>query len=160
MFHGRGPKEVVTVKQLEGDPTKVAALGDLTFLVVGDNEAPAYKIAWGGKKEKPFLATNPKATQLYIVGGDQDMDEMLRRLGVTSASQDLLDLGEVHEVEYYTQKDFDNFAPIRYYHHFGEEDAKKNPRHIRRPRLIYSRRLKKLMLAGGAYKIKKDGIIN
>jgi hypothetical protein len=163
MFHGRGPKEVVTVKQIEGDPKTMTALGDLQYFVVvpGDDESAAYKVAWGAGDKRPFLATNHKATQLYIVGGNQNVDEMLRKMGVTSSSpQDLLDLGEVREVEYYTQKAFDNFTPIRYFHHFGEEDAKRNPRRIRRPRLIYSRRNKKLMLAGGGYKIKKDGIIN
>jgi hypothetical protein len=162
MFHGRGPKEVVTVMQLEGDPTKVAALGDLTYLVVGDGDSSsAYKIHWGSGDQRPFLATNAKATQLYIMGGDQNLEATIRQLGVSNSAQDLLDLGEVLEVEYFTQKDFDDFAPIRYYHKFGEEDAKKNPRgRIRRPRLIYSRRLRKMMLAGGAYKIKKDGIIN
>lgn len=163
MFHGRGPKEVVKVNELTGGPKTVTALGDLLyFVVVPDGDASAaYKVSWGSGDKRPFLASNAKATQLYIVGGNQDVDEMLRKMGVTSSAQDLLDLGEVREVEYYTQKDFDNFTPIRYFHHFGEEDAKRNPRgRVRRPRLIYSRSNKKLMLAGGAYKIKKDGIIN
>jgi hypothetical protein len=162
MFHGRGPKEVVKVNELTGGPKTVTALGDLLYFVVvpGDDDSAAYKVAWGSGDKRPFLASNTKATQLYIVGGNQDVDEMLRKMGVTSSAQDLLDLGEVREVEYYTQKDFDNFTPIRYFHHFGEED-KRNPRgRVRRPRLIYSRSNKKLMLAGGAYKIKKDGIIN
>ena len=163
MFHGRGPKEVVKVNELTGGPKTVTALGDLLYFVVvpGDDDSAAYKVKWGDGDKRPFLASNAKATQLYIVGGNQDVDEMLRKMGVTSSAQDLLDLGEVREVEYYTQKDFDNFTPIQYFHHFGEEDAKRNPRgRIRRPRLIYSRSNKKLMLAGGAYKIKKDGIIN
>ena len=98
--------------------------------------------------------------QLYIVGGNQCLsDALLKDLGV-SGKVDVVDLGEINQIEYFTQKDFDNFKPIVYYHQFGEEDAKKNPRSVRRPRLLYSRRYRKLMLAGGAYKIKHDGIIN
>src|ERR1019366_76021 len=112
MFHGRGQKEVIKVNELTGGPKTVTALGDLLYFVVvpGDDDSAAYKVAWGSGDKRPFLASNAKATQLYIVGGNQDVDEMLRKMGVTSSAQDLLDLGEVREVEYYTQKDFDNFT--------------------------------------------------
>jgi hypothetical protein len=165
MFHGRDAKEVVTVKEL-GEPhdligkkpSVTAGLGDMICLIMGDGD-DAYRIAWG-KGEQPLLATDPKARQLYIVGGDQSLEPMMRQQGV-KATQDVVDLGEVSQMEYYTQKQFDDFEPIVYYHQFGEEDAKRNPRgRVRRPRLIYSRRNRKMMLTGGAYKIKKDGIIN
>jgi hypothetical protein len=155
MFHGRGAKEVVEIDELRNEPTNLAALGDLVSLIVGEND---YQIQWGSK-ERPLLATDKNANALYIVGGNQAIDSLLRDLGVSS-SADLVDLGEVNQIEYFTQKDFDNFEPIIYFHKFGEEDAKKNPRKVRRPRLLYSKRNKKLMLAGGGYKIKRDGIIN
>jgi hypothetical protein len=166
MFHGRGPKEVITLEEMGGPldqvgktPRTTAALGDLVCLIVGDG-ADAYRVDWG-KGERPLLATDTNATQLYIVGGNQNLDTMLRQLELSQAKAQVLDLGEVAQIEYYTQKDFDNFEPIIYYHQFGEEDAKKNPRSkVRRPRLIYSRKNKKLLLTGGAYKIKGDGIIN
>jgi hypothetical protein len=161
MFHGRGPEKITGVDVTVGPPKHLAALGDMVALVLCDhNGVGFYKIVWNGKEKPPFLATDIKANQLYIVGGDQDMESILRSLNVRG-SQDMLDLGYVKQIEYHTQKDFDGFKPIDYYHKFGEEDAKKNPSSkVRRPRLLYSRRNKKLMLAGGGYTIKKDGIIN
>jgi hypothetical protein len=155
MFHGRGSGKVIEVEELSGDPKDLASLGDLLALIVGDND---YQLQWG-KGERPLLATDPDAKQLYIVGGDQRLDGLLQDLSIRSQA-DLVDLGEVSQIEYFTQKSFDNFEPIIYYHKFGEEDVKKNPHKVRRPRLLYSRRNKKLMLAGGGYKIKKEGIIN
>ncbi len=153
VFHGRGPSKTVTVSEMA--PKDLAALGDLVSLRLGNND---YQIGWT-KGERPLLAADPGADQLYIVGGDQTLNDLLQSMGVHT-HVDVVDLGEIAQIEYFTQKDFDNFEPIVYYHTFGEEDAKENPRHVRRPRLLYSRRYKKLMLAGGGYRIKRDGIIN
>ena len=161
MFHGRGPSQTVTVHGMTADPKDrdgktLAGLGTLVSMVIGNND---YQINWGKGERPPLLATDAGAEQLYIVGGDQDISAVLRSLGV-KGTQDLVNLGEVTMAEYYTQKKFDNFQPIVYYHHFGEEDAKNPRRKPRRPRLIYSRRNRKLMLVGGAYKIRKEGIVN
>lgn len=157
MFHGRGPSEVLKGNAMvkKFSPGDVAALGDLVSLSVGDN---AYQVQWGAK-ERPLLATDRCAKQLFIVGGNQALDGMMSGMKLRPGG-DMVDLGEVNQIEYLTEKRFDGFQPIIYFHQFGEEDAKRNPNKVRRPRLRYSRKSKKLMLVGGAYKIKKDGIIN
>jgi hypothetical protein len=161
MFHGRDPRHTFEVKELvDAEPDDMAALGRLVSLKIDEPKEYEFVIQFVKSEEQPLLTTDSDANQLYIVGGDQSMEEILKSAGI-GGNLDMVDIGEVSQVEYFTHKSFDNFAPVVYFHDFGEEDLKKNPRgKCRRPRLIYSRRNKKLHLVGGAYKIKKAGIIN
>lgn len=157
-FHGKDPEKVLEGLQRTIVREDYAGLGDLVSLQIGEG-ADGYQISWP-KKDRPLLASDPEAKQLYIIGGDHDMSDNLKQMGV-AGKKDFVDLGEVSQIEYFTYKDFDNFEPIIYYHHFGEEDAKKNSRQKpRRPRLMYDALNKRLHLVGGAYTIKRDGIIN
>jgi ribosomal protein S27AE len=91
--------------------------------------------------------------QLYIVGGNQDLDAQLPELG-SDPEKDLADLGSVFLVEYFTQKRFDRFQPINYFHHFSEKTGGDWPR------LIYNRPAKLLSFAGGSYSVTSRGIEN
>ena len=93
-----------------------------------------------------------RGRQLYIVGGNQNADPYLAELGV-DPDKDLLDLGNVYLVEYFTQKRFDRFDPINYWHHLGEVSKEF-------PRLLYWRKQHILWLAGGAYYVTSRGIEN
>lgn len=102
----------------------------------------------------PDLAAVPNTKQLYILGKQQGVTaEMLLELGA-DPEKDLLDLGNVYLVEYFTQKRFDHFDPINYWHHFSEVT------HSDWPRLIFDRVHGILSLAGGAYTVKAAGITN
>lgn len=92
------------------------------------------------------------AQQLYIVGGNQDVTPMLEDLGC-DPEKEVCDLGTAYLIEYFTQKRFDKFDPIHYWHHFGEQSGEK-------PRLIFYRTYKKLTLAGGEYVVRAEGIDN
>jgi uncharacterized protein YoaH (UPF0181 family) len=138
-FHGKSATEVK--EYLTSMRTKFAGLGKLVSLIMADRDV---QIQWANK-EQPMLAADPDGKQLYIIGGNQDLQ--------LPAGKDFLDLGEVEQIEYFTQKDFDQFQPIVYFHKFGEETGE-------RPRLMYDTYSQRLHLIGGAYKIKKDGIIN
>jgi hypothetical protein len=98
----------------------------------------------------PDLAAVPNTKQLYIVGGDYSAPEAR---ALDADDKDLIDLGDVFLVEYFTQKRFDHFEPIGYFHHFGEVTGV-------RPRLIYDRVHKLFSLAGGEYTVKPAGITN
>ena len=100
----------------------------------------------------PDLAAVPNTRQLYIVGGNQNLDSMLADLGA-DPEKDLLDLGNCYLVEYFTQKRFDRFEPINYFHAFGEKT------HVQ-PRLLYDRVHHLLSLAGGEYVVTARGIEN
>ena len=91
--------------------------------------------------------------QLYIVGGNQNLDARAAELGQDPA-KDLWDLGNVYLVEYFTQKRFDHFEPINYFHHFSEKSKQDWPR------LIYNKASHFLSLAGGDYSVTARGIEN
>jgi hypothetical protein len=101
--------------------------------------------------ETPDLAAVPNTKQLYILGGEYPAD-----LGDIAADpeKDVLDLGSVFLIEYFTQKRFDRFEPIGYFHHFSERSKQDWPR------LIYDRVHRVLSLAGGAYRVTPRGIEN
>jgi len=98
----------------------------------------------------PDLASVPNTKQLYILGGTYNVDAA--ELGA-DGDKDLLDLGNVYLIEYFTQKRFDRFEPINYFHHFGEKS------HVQ-PRLLFDRIHNLLSLAGGEYKVTSRGIEN
>jgi hypothetical protein len=100
----------------------------------------------------PDLAAVPNTRHLYILGRQDAADATLISLG-SDPEKDLLDLGFVYLIEYFTQKRFDRFEPINYFHHFGETSGVT-------PRLIYDRANKLLSLAGGEYKVTPRGIEN
>jgi hypothetical protein len=101
----------------------------------------------------PDIASEPNARQLYVVDGNQYIDESrLIELGA-DPDKDIADLGFCYLIEYFTQKRFDKFEPTNYWHHFGERTGVQ-------PRLLYHRAQKRLSLAGGEYIVKPAGIDN
>ena len=116
-------------------------------------EAKAKLREWG----TPDLAQVPadprkqSRGQLYIVGGKYEADAAA--LGV-DPDKDLWDLGNVYLVEYFTQKRFDRFELINYFHAFSEKSKQDWPR------LIYNKPSHFLSLAGGDYSVTSRGIEN
>ena len=100
----------------------------------------------------PDVAAVPNTRQIYFVGGNQNLDEQLVRLGA-DPEKDLCDLGFCYLIEYFAQKRFDRFEPTTYFHQFGEKSGV-------RPRLIYLRVPKLLLLGGGEYVVRSVGIDN
>lgn len=156
-FHGRGPKNVtdtgIPIADY-GDHPELGQLGKLVSLTFGDKEAEKpwnKKLIWGSK-EAPDLAAEPGGRQLYIIGGGQDINGSLAGLPIDT-DKDMLDLGFAYQVEYFSQKSFDNFQPVTYYHDLGEETGEC-------PRLVYDRVKKRLHIVGGAYEVKPEGIVN
>jgi len=107
---------------------------------------------WLRARGAPDVAAEPNAKQIYIVGGNQNIEGQLGKLGA-DASKEYLDLGFIYLVEYFTQKRFDRFEPVSYWHHFGEKT------HVQ-PRLAYDRLRHRLLVQGGEYQIRPEGITN
>jgi hypothetical protein len=152
-FHGRAPKGVkefqVHADDYDGHP-ELGQLGRLVSLTIGDKDWRK-KIEWGAR-EAPALASEPGGKQLYIIGGSQNLDGALASLPI-KASAAKVKLGFAYKIEYFTQKGFDNFQPVTYYHDLGEETGE-------RPRVVYDKRRKRIHLVGGAYTVKPEGIVN
>lgn len=97
-----------------------------------------------------LLCSNEDGTQLYLVGGEQEID--LESLGITGdmATKEKVVIGCVQQVWYETSKkwqDGKNDNGVQFYHHFSETSG--NPL----PELVYERLNEQLCLAGGSYKI-------
>lgn len=152
-FHGRGPKGVHDTGLAAADfdnHDELGQLGRLVSLTIGQ-KSWRKKISWGSR-EAPALASEPGGKQLYLVGGSQNLDEALESLPIR-ANGSRVTLGECYQLEYFTQKGFDNFQPVTYYHELGEETGE-------RPTVVYDRTKKRIHLVGGAYIVKPEGIVN
>lgn len=91
--------------------------------------------------------------QLFLYGGNQDMEWALKQhFGVASNVQ-LVVLGTIDRIWYVTRKSFHNFELEKYLHRFGEEGGAK-------PLLLYDRLNKKQWIVGGDYTITEKGIEN
>jgi hypothetical protein len=151
-FHGRKSTTIAEVQVKQKDRRTMSGLGVLMFLRTDLTQE------WNGKgvglqfseKDKVILASDPQGNQLYFLGGNQDVTGILPK---GSASKDFIDLGECDHIIYTTDKDFDNFEEKDYQHEFGEDTGE-------RPRLIFDRLNQQLYLIGGAYEVKREGIVN
>lgn len=171
-FHGRGPDKTKILDIEMADPyakyPSLTQLGKLLSLTVGEyidkfegreGEIPkaGHPDAWActinfSESEAPDLAAEPGGRQLFIVGGNQNIDKYLSTLRA-DAGKDLIDAGFVYRIEYFTRKNFDGFRPVNYWHHFGEDTKVQ-------PRLVIDRKNHLLQLVGGEYIVKREGIVN
>jgi hypothetical protein len=151
-FHGRKSTTIKEIQQRQMDRSTMAGLGVLMFLRTDLTQE------WNGKgvgltfseDDKVIVASDPAGNQIYFLGGNQDVTGILPK-GV--AQKDFIDLGECDVIIYTADKDFDNFEEKDYQHEFGEETGE-------RPRLMFDRLNQQLYLIGGAYEVKREGIVN
>lgn len=173
-FHGVPPSETLDIREDEHVHGNLAGLGQLTVIELkltgGKNAGGKTTLTAPDPVNSPdeqivHVASNEAGTQLYLVGGDQRVD--VQKLGFrdsfdvkhdgetfeASELKDLMVLGEIQKLTYRTQKGFDNFESIDYYHRLGE-DTKK------RPYLLYDTMNQKMKIAGGEYHIHDVGVVN
>lgn len=142
-FHGRGPDELVPVKQTVHFHKHLAGAGKLEKLTV---KSRGFIVTLKGFKGA-LLAFNEQKTQLFIEGGDQSVD--LKAFGV-KVPHEVQTLGELVAIEYFTTKDHlgSDGGTATYHHRF----------HKPYPVLIYHSIDKRLSISGGSYDIKAEGI--
>lgn len=173
-FHGIPPQETLEYHEKEHVHENLAGLGDLICIVVkltggkkigSKVELKAPDPSTARESDIVRLACNEAKNQLYFVAGDQSVD--VQALGFRESytvthdgedfdATDLRDrmvLGQVCKLTYRTQKSFDNFEDIDYYHRVGEDTGEK-------PFLIYDTLNQKMSLAGGGYTVDAKGVVN
>lgn len=161
IFHGRPPQTDVIVEEEIHEHEHLATLGPLVSLKVETRSGYSVEIGWDDEDFHPYLACNEQGNQLYIEGGDQSIDLASFKMDGAKWLKDMMVIGDLVETTYRTEKDFDNFESIDYYHANGEESGEV-------PQLIYDPNSKadkdskpgKLYIAGGKYRIEHDGIID
>jgi hypothetical protein len=142
VFHGRQPSEVLEEQRSSVARRTYTALGDLSYILV-ESAKGTVKLEFDGDGVK--LAISPNGRQLYLIGGDQNLDGALEDF-TDDTSKDLFDLGTALEVEYVARKVHSNYEPIAWYHKFGES---KDGAEL--PRLFYDRLKHEIFFAGGEY---------
>jgi len=155
-FHGRGPHRIGTFDLSTSVPTDVAELGGLLKIKLIGRGRMLQQIKFT-REEGVHLAADPDSQSLYVIGEKQQLpenclEEMEREWG-EAACKDQIILGTIKEITYEAKKGFDKYETIDYYHELGEETGE-------RPLLVYDRRDHRLLIVGGAYTVKPEGITN
>ena len=156
-FHGHPSRELVDVKKRVHRHDHLAGLGKLTRLVVQGVDGKTHQNkSFGGA----ILCCNEAKTQLFIEGGKQAVN--LAEFGIRKAHE-FETLGKVIVIEYFTTKDHlgDEGGTAVYAHKF--RTTNDNGKHVtvpmtKYPDLIYDVVNEQLLLSGGSYSIRAEGI--
>lgn len=162
-FHGKPSTSILEIEEEWHIHKHLAQLGTLVEIKVLLNPTESKSNQRRATLAVPHSDSALKGVQLcssegkgsktlYLIGGDQSLP--LKALGFTAADEkDLMYIGEIEEITYRTRKHFDQFKKIDYYHGLGEVSKV-------RPQLLYRSRDKKLLIAGGQYDVRPEGIVN
>jgi hypothetical protein len=147
-FHGEPPTRAIDLVEEVAYRKVLAKCGKLLELRVLDDAD--YELCLTPKGVDVYAT--PDGGQLYFIGGDQAIDIEALGLG-HMLPKDHLCLGRCFYIAYHTAKDFHDFQPTDYEHQFGEETGEL-------PALNYDVLNRRIYLTGGAYQVKREGIVN
>lgn len=150
-FHGRPSEETIVVTEEVEERSSLAGLGKLIELEV--ITLSGFEVEIEFDTHRPMLASSPDGKQLYIMGGDQQLDLEQLEMDGPEWLKDLMVIGILTQVTYETQKAFHQFQLIDYYHDLGEESGVQ-------PLLVYDTLNRRLSVVGGQYEVKFEGIVN
>lgn len=168
-FHGREIREWLELEEDVHIDDELAVLGVLTEIEIRLSEDEVLPIVFGkpGKlnvnpEKDVLLCSNPEGTQLYLVGGDQDVSQYFsdfKQMGINVSNRvRTAVLGDVYSVSYYTDKHHlsgpaSQKKGAHYVHKLGEESGIE-------PKLVMDNVNKKLQFVGGDYEVRDVGIWN
>jgi len=164
-FHGEPSSETLVIEEMIHEHEHLAGLGELMQLKIRNKEAGFLEACLNfngfgetreasfGSPEAVILCCSEDRLQLYVRGGDQSVDLHALRMDKEPWYRDHMMLGELCEFTYRTEKGFDNFDVLDYYHKAGEDSRV-------RPIVLYDTRSQLVSIAGGQYKVKKEGVVN
>jgi hypothetical protein len=182
-FHGREPKGITEIIETEEYDDTLPVLGQLLELNImtcdGKAFVPIVFCKMDGKKPKMPLEQmiqvcadkvgegDETGHNLYFKSGNQclDMAKLVKLDICDEIQKDLCIIGPIWSIAYFTDKSHlegpeyqKKGAP--YEHQFGEEADKGEGHYGEQPVLIYDSRNERLMLSGGSYEIRPNGIWN
>jgi hypothetical protein len=130
-----------------------AQLGELLALYVKPN-ADGQVQAIRFRSDRPIVVSDETARQIYFVAGNQDLGAGLQVFGPREVAPGRYELGEVQRIDYKQRKEHvPDPDQDEWRHAFGEETSV-------RPVLIFDRNSHRLLLEGGEYQIRAEGIVN
>ena len=164
-FHGKPPSEVIEVQQSSLIRNEYVPLGWLIEIIL---RAPSGKVQLDFSNDGIRLASNPpdeegNGTQLYAIGGDQDISGSLGVFG-SDASKDFVELGEARYIVYRGRKIQDGGSVNDYQHKFGDVGSEAQWRYDFKasdhPIVFFDRLKRGIFFVGGTYVIKDVGIVS
>lgn len=150
-FQGKAATGVIDIHEPDDVRDDFAMLGWLISLTVQPRTRDE-QIELKFRNDKVRLASNADGTQLYCIGGSQNLNGCLKQFNVDE-TKDLVELGECEKVVYLARKAHTKFEPTEWEHTFGEEGGLP-------PFLHYNRLQQRIFFDGGTYKIEAPGIID
>lgn len=162
-FHGRKAQYVEDVIEIEKYRTNLAHLGDLVELeIMAESGRAVIPIEFEEHDTEGHVSvggTTDRA-QILFSGGDQCLDlDSFQDITEEEKRKDYVCIGKVYSISYYTDKHHLTGPKYQkdgteYIHVFGEEKGGKLPT------LMYDRLNERMMLVGGSYEIRDEGIYN
>ena len=164
-FHGRGARKITDSVDSIAFRETFSALGALTSLRV---ESARGIVDLGFGKSAPRVMCSPDGLQLYFLDGDQRIS--LDAVGLPrEAARDMVTIGTLKRIVYLTRKGFHDFEPIDYKHDFGTTSGRADlirswqralaRSSFRFPSLVYDGLNERLLVTGGAYVVRREGIV-
>ncbi len=161
-FHGRKSEYIEDILEIERYRTKFAHLGDLVEFEVLDKtgrHVVPIMFAEHDSEEHVSLGATPDRQQLVLYGGDQQLDLEAFELSEVEKRKDYVCVGECYSISYWSDKHHLEGPKYQkkgteYIHVFGEEEGGE------RPKLVYDRLNERMMLIGGSYEVRDEGIWN
>lgn len=101
-----------------------------------------------------IAVSDESARRIWFVGGDQDVSASLHVFGAEPRGAGLFGLGQARRIDYKQRKEHAERPDVdEWRHDFGEETGEY-------PTVLFDANAKRLLLEGGAYEIKREGIRN
>lgn len=161
-FHGRDSEEELILETEIHEHEWLGVLGVLCAVAV-DTPTGYEAVIHFDEKAAPWLCSSEDGTQLFIEGGNQEIDLAALKMNGDNWEKERMVLGQFSlpqgsrrwNLSYVTEKDFDKFEVCEYQHDLGEanEDEAKSQRR-ESPLLEYDAVNKLLYIVGGQYKIE------
>jgi hypothetical protein len=105
-------------------------------------------------RPRPLLVSDESARQIYFVGGDQNLDDSLMAFNPRHRGRGIYELGQGRRIDYKQRKaHVRNPDADEWRHDLGEETGE-------RPLVLYDTNCRRILLEGGAYVIRPEGIVN
>ena len=160
-FHGRTPREILDAQRSDAVRKTYWALGHLDELEIAGPDCDLEAIDFAGldpeakiegaipldfQGDGTELAADPGGHQLYLIGGDQQLDAEDLSYFDADTKKDQVMLGPVVSLTYEARKPPD-FQRARYRHFLGEHSGEQ-------PLAFYDRIKGEIALVGGRYHVK------
>lgn len=129
-------------------------IGELLALYVKPLAGSQVQVITCNRKTRPAVLAAESGRQIYFAGGDQDITGALRMFGARDRGGNVYELGEARRIDYKQRKEhLPDPDGDEWKHDFGEENGV-------RPIALFDATHRRILLDGGDYRIRPEGIIN